>query len=113
MAQTPAQHAGLAAGDVIVSVNGKALNEPQHPVADRRPFGRRPRHRWGCERDGQTREVTVTPADGRGVKVGGTTLAPAGASSPHGYIGVQLAQATQSVNPIRAVGIAGATICGS
>ena len=52
--------------------------------------------------------MTVTPADARGVKVGGTTLAPAGASSPHGYIGVQLAQATQSVNPIRAVGM-GAT----
>ena len=103
--QTPAQHAGLAAGDVIVSVNGKALKNPNRSNADAIAHSAGVPVTLGVRHDGQTREVTVTPADARGVKVGGTTLAPAGASSPHGYIGVQLAQATQSVNPIRAVGM--------
>jgi membrane-associated protease RseP (regulator of RpoE activity) len=102
--QTPAQHAGLAAGDVIVSVNGKALKNP-NTLSQTVARSAGVPVTLGVRHDGQTREVTVTPADARGVKVGGTTLAPAGASSPHGYIGVQLAQATQSVNPIRAVGM--------
>jgi membrane-associated protease RseP (regulator of RpoE activity) len=105
VAQTPAQQAGLVKGDVIVSVNGKAMKGPTtlteiisrstgQPVT------------LGVERDGHTRQVTITPVDGRGVKSDGSVLAPANATSPHGFIGVEIVQASQSVNSVRAVGLA-------
>ena len=106
VAQTPAQQAGLVAGDTIVSVNGKPLSNPNAlPDAVAHSVGTPVT--LGVQRNGQTRQVIVTPADGRGVKVDGADLAPANAKSPHGYIGIELGQADQSVNPIRAFGQAG------
>jgi membrane-associated protease RseP (regulator of RpoE activity) len=109
-AASPAQKAGLASGDVIVSVNGKplqALNDPSTLTSVITRSSGVP-VTLGVERDGHLRQVTVTPADARGVKVDGTVLAPAGAAKPHGFIGVTLNASTQSVNPIRAIGL-GAT----
>ncbi len=103
VAQTPAQQAGLKAGDVIVSVNGRALHGTNtiHDVITSsvgKPVT------LGVERDGRLESIVVTPQDGRGIKVGDTTLAPASDKTPQGYIGIFEAPATQSVNPISAVG---------
>ncbi len=106
VAHTPAQQAGLRAGDTIVSVDGKSLSSPQSlPTAVAHSVGTPVT--LGVERNGQTRQVTVTPADGRGIKVAGAELAPAKAKSPHGYIGIELGQADQSVSPLRGIGLAG------
>ena len=111
VAQTPAQAAGLAAGDTIVSVNGQDLHSPTtiHDVITSsvgKPVT------LGIERDGHVVDIVVTPQDGRGVKDGTTTLAPSSAKTPQGYIGINEGPASQSVNPIRAIGNA-ATSLGS
>jgi len=111
VAQTPAQQAGLMAGDTIVSVNGQALHSTNtiHDVITRsvgKPVT------LGVERDGHLRSIVVTPQDGRGVKVGGVTLAPPSDKTPQGYIGIYEGPASASVNPIRAIGNA-ATSLGS
>ncbi|MGP0030769.1 MAG: M50 family metallopeptidase [Acidimicrobiales bacterium] len=103
VARTPAQKAGLVPGDTIVSVNGKALSSPtslqdQISKATGRPVT------LGVEHDGSTRPVTVVPISGEGHKVDGVAL------KDHGYIGIELEQATQSVSPIRAIGMAGDNI---
>jgi membrane-associated protease RseP (regulator of RpoE activity) len=106
VATTPAEQAGLQPGDVIVSVRGKALTgltmltgAISHSVG--KPL------ELGVEHDGAVHEVTVTPRDGRGVKLagpGGTLLAPAHAKGPKGFIGVKLDSAKESLNPLSSVG---------
>ena len=103
VAQTPAQLAGLKAGDTIVSVNGHALHGTNtiHDVITRsvgKPVT------LGVERDGQLESIVVTPQDGREIKVGNTTLAPASDKTPQGYIGIFEGAASQSVNPVSAIG---------
>jgi len=111
VAQTPAQQAGLKAGDTIVSVNGHALNGVNnlHSVITRSvaiPVT------LGVESNGHLHDVVVTPRDGRGVKVGNLVLAPLSDKNPQGYIGISEESASASVNPLSAIGHA-ATYLGS
>jgi membrane-associated protease RseP (regulator of RpoE activity) len=106
VAQTPAQQAGLEAGDTIVSVNGHALRNVNtlHNVIIRSagvPVTLR------VDRNGHDRNVVVTPLDGRGVKVGNVVLAPRSDKNPQGYIGISEGSASASVNPLSAIGHAG------
>jgi membrane-associated protease RseP (regulator of RpoE activity) len=113
-ARTPAQAAGLQAGDVVVSVNGRALNGVDtltraitHSVG--KPVI------LGVQRGGSVRDVSVTPHDGRGVALAGPPgrrqiLDPANAKTPKGYIGVQLGSATASPNPWQAVSNAASNV---
>jgi membrane-associated protease RseP (regulator of RpoE activity) len=103
---TPAQAAGLKAGDTIVSVDGKALGSVNalHDTIERsvdKPLT------LGVERDGQLLHITVTPTNGDGIKVtqDGVTelLAPKSASKPEGFIGVGLEQANSSLGAGSAV----------
>jgi membrane-associated protease RseP (regulator of RpoE activity) len=109
VAQTPAQQAGLRAGDTIVSVNGHPLRNVNtiHDVITRSagvPVT------LGIERGGHLSKVVVTPRDGRGVKVGNTVLAPLSDKNPQGYIGIFEGPASASVNPLRAIGHAGSDL---
>jgi membrane-associated protease RseP (regulator of RpoE activity) len=109
VAQSPAQRAGLQAGDTIVSVNGHTLHNVNtvHDVITRSvgvPVT------LGVERDGHLRQIVVTPEDGRGIKLGNVTLAPASDKTPQGFIGINEGSATESVNPIRAVANAGTAL---
>ncbi len=101
--QTPAQLAGLKAGDVIVSINGKTFSNSNamqniigHSVG--KPLT------LGVERDGHLLELRATPASGKGVKVQGVKLAD------HGYIGVSVESATASVSLLSSPGKALSTM---
>jgi membrane-associated protease RseP (regulator of RpoE activity) len=108
VAQTPAQQAGLRAGDVIVSVNGHGLaNAKPNALHEAIIHSVGQPVTLGVERSGHLTTIVVTPKDGRGVKVQGVALAPKSDKSPQGYIGIDEGDATASVNPIRAVGDAG------
>ena len=96
VAHTPAQLAGIKAGDTIVSVNGKALtsltsfeNTIGHSVGKSVTLG--------VERDGKVRDVKVTPRSGKGIKADGEAL------TSKGYIGVEIGGSLQSVSPGHAV----------
>jgi membrane-associated protease RseP (regulator of RpoE activity) len=110
VAQTPAQQAGLAPGDTIVSVNGHSLNGTTDVVHNVITRSTGVPVTLGVERDGHLRQVIVTPADGRGVKVGNVVLAPKSDKKAQGYIGISEGAASTSVNPIRAIGNAGTTL---
>jgi membrane-associated protease RseP (regulator of RpoE activity) len=109
VAQTPAQQAGLQAGDVIVAVNGRALTDVNtlHDVITH-SVGKSVS--LGVERDGKVRTVDVTPKDGRGLKVSGVELAPVSDKHAQGFIGISEEAATSSVNPLSAIGDAGITL---
>jgi membrane-associated protease RseP (regulator of RpoE activity) len=104
--QTPAQQAGLRAGDVIVSVNGRALTNV-NTVHDVIIHSTGKAVSLGVERDGKLLTIVVTPRDGRGVRVGNVELAPLSDKQPQGYIGIGEESASASVNPLRAFGDAG------
>ena len=106
VAKTPAQQAGLQAGDTIVSVNGRALTNP-NTVHDVITHSVGKTVTLGVERDGRVRDIRVIPKDGRGVRSGGVELAPLHDKSPQGFIGIEEGAATASVNPLRAFGDAG------
>ena len=106
VAQTPAQQAGLQAGDTIVSVNGHALTNP-NTVHDVITHSVGKTVTLGVERDGRVRDIRVIPKDGRGVRSGGVELAPLHDKSPQGFIGIEEGSATASVNPLHAFGDAG------
>jgi membrane-associated protease RseP (regulator of RpoE activity) len=96
VAHTPAQLAGLKAGETIVSVNGK-------PLASFDSFGDiigrsagKP-VTLGVEQGGVVHQVRVTPESGKDIVADGQSL------TSKGYIGVQIEQALQSVSPWRAV----------
>ena len=103
VAHTPAQLAGLKAGDTIVSVDGK-------PLASFDSFGdvigrsSGKTVTLGVEQDGVVRQVQVTPESGRGIEVDGQKL------TSKGYIGVQIAQASKSASPWSAVRAAGVNL---
>jgi membrane-associated protease RseP (regulator of RpoE activity) len=109
VAQTPAQQAGLRSGDTIVSVNGHGLTDP-NTVHDVITHSVGKTVTLGIERDGHVRNVSVTPVDGRGVQADGIELAPRHDKSPQGFIGIEEAAATASVNPLRAIGDAGTSL---
>jgi membrane-associated protease RseP (regulator of RpoE activity) len=103
VAHTPAQLAGLKAGDTIVSVNGKALRSyTSFGDIVGRSTGKQ--ITLGVEQDGQLRTVRVTPRSGRGVVADGVAL------NSKGYIGVEIDQALQSVTPWRAIQSAGVNL---
>ncbi len=95
VAQTPAQQAGLQAGDQIVSVDHKAISsvnalihKVEHSTGHELTLG--------IERGGTTRYVDVTPRNGQGVRLSGKD----GVALKHrGYIGVGLEPATKSLGP--------------
>jgi membrane-associated protease RseP (regulator of RpoE activity) len=96
VAHTPAQLAGIKAGDTIVSVNGKPLGSfDTFGDVVGRSAGKT--LTLGVEQDGVVRQVRVTPESGKGISVDGQKL------TSKGYIGVEIEQALQSVNPWRAV----------
>jgi membrane-associated protease RseP (regulator of RpoE activity) len=109
VAQTPAQQAGLRAGDVIVSIDGHRLanSTTVHDVITH-SVGKSVT--LGVERNGHLTRVVVTPKDGRGVKTGNIELAPLSDKTPQGFIGIEEGAASASVNPIRAIGDAGTTL---
>jgi membrane-associated protease RseP (regulator of RpoE activity) len=106
VAQTPAQRAGLQAGDVIVSVNGRALTNV-NTVHDVITHSAGKSVSLGVERDGTLRTIEVTPRDGRGITVDGVQLAPPSDTHAVGFIGISEEAATSSVSPLRAFGDAG------
>jgi membrane-associated protease RseP (regulator of RpoE activity) len=109
VAQTPAQQAGIKVGDVIVSVNGRALTNV-NTVHNVITHSAGKSVSLGVERDGKVHTVEVTPKDGRGIKVGGVALAPASDKHAVGFIGIYEESATTSVNPLDAFGDAGVTL---
>jgi membrane-associated protease RseP (regulator of RpoE activity) len=96
VAHTPAQLAGLKAGDTIVSANGKALTSfTSFENLIGRSVGKTVT--LGVEQDGHLRAITVTPRSGKGITTEGQALAA------KGYIGVQISQALQSASPWHAI----------
>ena len=103
VAQTPAQLAGLKAGDTIVSINGKTFansNSMEHIIGDSvgKPLT------LGVERDGHLIDVQATPRSGKGVTVQGQRLAN------HGYLGVGIESAPGSVSLVSSPGAALSTM---
>jgi membrane-associated protease RseP (regulator of RpoE activity) len=104
----PAAAAGVRAGDVIVSVNGKPVNgddsvltatirdHPGQPVT------------LVVSRHGQQQSLTVTPANGRVLRERGVDR-PKG-SAPFGIIGVTLGEPTERSAPGHGLGSAGADL---
>jgi membrane-associated protease RseP (regulator of RpoE activity) len=102
---TPAALAGLKAGDVIVSINGKPFTDtktgtPTAVIA--RSTGKQ--LDIGVERDGKLIHLTATPESGQGIKVGGQPLAK------HGYLGFTTEAATKSVSAVHSPGVALSTM---
>jgi membrane-associated protease RseP (regulator of RpoE activity) len=96
VAKTPAALAGLKAGDVIVSIDGKTFGNPNDMSnIVKRSVGKP--LTLGVERDGRLLHLTATPASGKGVTVDGQKL------QDRGYLGVTIHQATQSVGGLAAI----------
>ena len=101
----PAEVAGIRPGDVVVSVDGKAIDgrvddltsairvHPDQPVT------------VVVDRGGKTRTLTVTPADGR-VDGEAGVVAPKG-TAPFGIIGVTLGSPNQRYSPVHALASTG------
>jgi len=104
----PAQVGGARPGDVVVSVDGKAVNGDVNVLTNA------VRDHPGVPvtvvvaRAGRDRTLTVTPANGRTSSERGL-VAPKG-SAPFGVIGVSLGQPTQRRAPLPALGSAGAQL---
>jgi len=103
VARTPAQLAGLKAGDTIVSVDGKSFASP-NSFGDIIGRSAGKTVTLGVEHDGVVRQVRVTPESGRGISVDGQKL------TSKGYIGVQITQALKSANPWSAISSAGVNV---
>jgi membrane-associated protease RseP (regulator of RpoE activity) len=103
VAQTPAAAAGLRAGDVIVSANGKAFNDPNEMTRIVQDSTGKPVV-LGVERDGRLLHITATPRSGQGITVEGQRL------KDRGYLGVVIDPANQSVSPLGAVPAAFTTL---
>ena len=115
---SPAAAAGLKAGDVIVSVNGHPLTNPDqfentvgHSVG--KPVT------LGIERDGRTITKVVTPVNGTRIVVDGTPYRTP-ADHSNGIVGIMQGSVYSSEGPLRAVGtsvidvgrVASATLAG-
>ncbi len=95
--ETPAALAGLKAGDTIVSIDGKSFSSPTTMTDIIKRSTGKPLN-LGVERGGKLIHLTATPADGKGITVGGQTLAN------RGYLGVEISQATAPVGPLASIG---------
>ena len=99
---SPAQLAGVRAGDIVVSVDGKAVGGNSSVLTDA------VQHHPGVpltlvvERNGRRQTLTVTPANGR-VEHEQGAQAPSG-SAPFGVIGVTFGEPLARENPVRALG---------
>jgi len=91
VAQTPAQAAGLKAGDTIVSINNKSFANPNSMEDIIRDSVGTPLN-LGVERDGKLIHLEATPVNGKGIKVDGTAL------DNRGYLGVDIESAPASVS---------------
>jgi membrane-associated protease RseP (regulator of RpoE activity) len=103
---SPAGAGGIRPGDVVVSVDGKAIggdlatltsaiqDHPDRPVT------------IVVDRDGSRRTLTVTPANGR-IEHEPGAVAPRG-SAPYGLIGVSLGSPVETRSPLSAVTSTGA-----
>ncbi|HVB04903.1 MAG TPA: site-2 protease family protein [Acidimicrobiales bacterium] len=110
-AVSPAKAAGLHAGDVVVSVDGRAVPTANdfvnyvhaHPDA---------RLDLGVRRAGRLVSVVVVSRDARGldVAVNGVPTPEIKAKQPVGVIGVALGQSYVTENPLSALGRAGALL---
>jgi membrane-associated protease RseP (regulator of RpoE activity) len=104
----PAALAGIRSGDIVVAVDGKPVAGDVNRLIDGiRDNPGRP-VTVVVDRDGQHRELTVTPADGRTDREVGATV-PKG-SAAFGVIGVTLGQPNQRSNPIHALASTGANL---
>ncbi len=106
---TPAEAVGLHTGDIITSVNGKAFTSPDDLHSDLVDKTGVP-VTLGVERDGRLLHIRITPADGRGVKVGGQLEAPKTAKTPHGFIGVTTGTTMTSLGFLSGIGHAGTNV---
>ncbi len=105
---SPAGAGGIRPGDIIVSVDGRAIggdvdaltsaiqSHPDRPVT------------VVVDRDGSRRTLTVTPANGR-VEHEAGAVAPAG-TAPFGLIGVSLGSPVQTRSPLGAVASTGSQL---
>lgn len=100
--RSPASVAGIHAGDVIVSIDGKSIggNATALTAAIRDHVG--VPLTVVVDRGGHRRILTVTPANGRAFHEPG--VSPPAGSSPYGIIGVSLGQPTVRTNPFQSVG---------
>ncbi len=101
---TPAALAGLKAGDVIVSIDGKGFTDT-NTMTD--IIGRNTGKQLtiGVERDGKLVDLTATPESGKGIKVDNKPL------ESHGYLGFTTGgYATRSVSALAAPGAALSTM---
>jgi len=96
VAKTPAVLAGLKAGDVIVSIDGKTFANPNAMTDIVKRSTGKPLV-LGVERDGRLLHITATPQSGKGITVGGQRL------QDRGYLGVSITPASQSVSALGAV----------
>ena len=88
---TPAVLAGLKAGDVIVSIDGKTFDNPNAAIdVIKRSTGKE--LTLGVVRDGRLIHLDATPENGKGITVDGTKLAD------RGYLGFIPATAMSSVS---------------
>src|SRR6516165_1852595 len=88
---TPAVLAGLKAGDVIVSIDGKTFDNPNAAIdVIKRSTGKE--LTLGVERDGRLIHLDATPENGKGITVDGTKLAD------RGYLGFIPTTAMSSVS---------------
>jgi len=102
---TPAALAGLKAGDVIVSINGKGFTDTSTGTSTAviaRSTGKQ--LDIGVERNGKLIHLTATPESGQGIKVDGKPLAK------HGYLGFTTESATKSVSAVHSPGAALSTM---
>ena len=101
---TPAALAGLKAGDVIVSINGKGFTDADSATYIIARNTGKPLN-LGVERDGKLVHLTATPESGTGIKVGGKAL------EKHGYLGFTTGgYATKSVSALATPGAAISTM---
>jgi membrane-associated protease RseP (regulator of RpoE activity) len=101
---TPASEAGLRAGDVIVSIDGKSFTDATS-MTDLIGRSTGKQLNVGVERDGKLIHLTATPESGKGIKVQGKPLAD------HGYLGFTTGgYATHSVSALASPGAALSTM---
>jgi membrane-associated protease RseP (regulator of RpoE activity) len=107
-AENAAQLAGLHKGDIIESVNGRALTSAdqlqttiQHSTGKTIVLG--------IERAGQRLSIPVVPRDGRHIVSGGQRLVPLNKRAT-GFIGIEEQPVTTAEGPLRAIGTAAVTV---
>jgi membrane-associated protease RseP (regulator of RpoE activity) len=104
--RTPAQIAGLKAGDVILSVDGKHFADPSNFITYVEHHSGKP-IALVVERAGKRLRLTITPVDGRHERVKGDkkTIRPANGPAL-GVLGVQVGPIVhdKTIGPIPAIG---------